>query len=434
VKRTQDLGDGFGPLWTATALTAVGAQATSIALPLLAVLTLDASTDKVGLLATVQWLPFLIIALPLGVLFDRTRRRPLLIAAEVGRAIVLLAIIILLFVAVLDIRLLLVLGLLLGCCVVVYEVGYQSYLPFVVPADRLDVANSRLTVTESVALIAGPGLGGLLVQTLTAAGALGLQVLTSLFSALALTRIRRPEPAVTTPRVRLLPAIAEGFRFLAREPVLRWAVGFSALYNPFEQWILVLFTVDAVTRLGLNAGQFGLVFSVAAVGTLLGAAVAPRVSRRIGALTLCLWCSAIDPIVFLALPALPTDLGVPALVALTGAVFAISGATSGLASVVVLTVRQVRVPDVLRGRVNATTRMISYGSITIGTAAGGFAGQLFGTQLGLAIGAVGMSISTIWTIGMGWPLLRRGVRIDAPVNVAESKVHVNVAASEDRVV
>jgi hypothetical protein len=327
---------------------------------------------------------------------------------------VLLAVVVLLLAAVLDIRSLVVLALLLGCCTVLYEVGYQSYLPFVVPADRLDVANSRLASTESVAVIAGPGLGGVLVQSLTAAGALGAQVLTSVTSAVALARIRRPEPAVTAPQMRLMPAIVEGVRYLAREPVLRWAVGFSALYNPFEQWILVLFTIDAMRRLALNPAQFGLVFSIGAVGALLGAAVAPGVSRRIGALRACLICSAIDPFVFLALPALRADLGVFALVTIAGTVFALSGATTGLSSVIVLTVRQVRVPDALRGRVNATTRMISYGSITFGAAVGGLAGQLLGTQLGLAIGAAGCLISTIWTVGVGRSLLRRGIRIDAP--------------------
>ena len=409
---TPRLGEGFRSVWTATAFTALGAQVTAVALPLLAVLTLHASPGEVGLLATAQWLPFLLIALPLGVLFDRVRRRPLLVAAEAGRALVLLALVVLLLAGVLGIELLVLLALLLGCCTVVYEVGYQSYLPSVVPADRLDVANSRLRSTESVALIAGPGIGGLLVQALSAAGALGVQVLTSLVSAVTLARIRRPEPVPGGPGLRLLPAVAEGIRFLLRDPVLRWAVGFSAIYNPFAQWIEVLFTVDAVTRLGLSPGQFGLVFSTGAVGALLGAAVAPRVSRRIGALPTCLWCAAIEPPVFLVLPLLPADLGTPAILVLAGTVFALTGVTTAVSSVIVLTIRQRRVPDALRGRANATTRMISYGSITLGAAAAGLFGQLFGARLGLAIGCVGGFTTIIWTVGVGWSLLRRGVQVE----------------------
>ncbi len=414
MRSARRLGNGFRSLWTATALTAVGAQVTAVAIPLLAVITLSASAAEVGLLAAVQWLPFLVIALPLGVLFDRMRRRPLLISAEIGRAIILCVIAGLLLLGVLNVGALLVLGFALGCCVVLYEIGYQSYIPFVVPTNQLEIANSRLAATESTALIAGPGLGGLLVQVFTAAGALGLQVLTSLLSAFTLARINMAEPAVTAPRTRLFSAMAQGVRFLAHEPVLRWAVGYSALSNPFEQWIIVLFTVDAVRRLGLSAGQFGLVLSIGAVGTLIGAALAPRISRRTSALATCLWCSAIDPVAYLGLPAVPAHVSPAVAVALTGGIFAVAGVSAGLSSVVVLTARQLRTPDSLRGRVNATTRMISYGSITVGTAAGGFAGQIFGARIGLAIGASGMFLSTIWTLLVGRMLLQRGISIDAP--------------------
>jgi predicted MFS family arabinose efflux permease len=409
----QGLGRDFRWVWFATAVTAVGVRVTAVALPLLAVLTLHVSAGQVGTIATVQWLPFLLIALPLGVLVDRRRRRPLLVAAEAGRAAVLLALVVLALLGALGFELLVALALLLGCCSVLYEVGYQSYLPSVVPPERLEVANSRLQSTESVALIAGTGLGGLLVQLASAAGALGLQVVTSVVSAVTLARIRGVETAPPAERLRLLPAIAEGVRFLGRDPVLRWAVGFSAIYNLFEQWIVVLFTVDAVRRLGLTAGQFGLVFSVGAVGALLGAAAAPAVSRRLGALPACLWCSVVD-VVFLVLPLARPEWGTAALVVVLGGVFAANGFAGALSSVILLTVRQTRVPDLLRGRVSATTRAISSGSITLGAAAGGLAGQFLGVRAGLAIGCIAVLGSPVWTVGLGLALLRRGVRIEEP--------------------
>jgi MFS family permease len=408
------LGDGFDALWLATGATALGAQVTAVALPLLAVQSLGASAAEVGLLATVQWLPFVVIALPLGVLFDRMRRRPLLIGAEVARAVVLLAIVTLPLAAALHIRSLLVLALLLGCCTVCYEIGYQSYLPFVVPAQKLDIANSRLSTTESMAQIVGPGLGGLLVQSISGPGAVGLQVLTSALSAAALARIKPREPAASTHSGRLLGSVGEGITYLRRERVLRWAVGFSALSNPFTQWILVLFTLDALRRLGLNAAQFGLILSMGAVGALVGSVAAPGLSRRFGALRICMICAAVDPVAFLVLPALDADMGTLALVSAAGAVFGVGGLSSGLSSVIVVTVRQLRVPQELRGRVNATTRMISYGSIALGAAGGGLAGQLFGIPLGLAIGACGFFLSTAWTLGLGRSLFRSGIRIDQP--------------------
>ena len=126
-----------------------------------------------------------------------------------------------------------------------------------------------------------------------------------------------------------------------------------------------------------------------------------------------MWCAAIEPPVLLVLPALPADLRVSALVAIAGAVFAVTGATGALSSVIVLTARQVRVPDALRGRVNATTRMITYGSITLGAAAAGLVGQLLGVRSGLTIGCVGAFTTIIWTVGVGRRLLRTGVRIEA---------------------
>lgn len=408
----ERLGRDFGRVWSATAVTALGVQVTAVALPLLAVLTLDASAGQVGAIATVQWLPFLLIALPLGVLFDRRRRRPLLVAAEAGRAAVLLVLVALVLTDAIGFGLLVALALLLGCCSVLYEVGYQSYLPSVVPVERLETANSRLQSTESVALIAGPGLGGLLVQAVSAAGALGVQVVTSVVSAVTLARIRGVEAVPSAEPQRVLPAIAEGVRFLVREEVLRWAVGFSALYNLVEQWILVLFTVDAVRRLGLTAGQFGIVLSIGAVGALAGALAAPAVSRRLGALQACLWCAAID-VVFLVVPFTEPSWGTAVLVAVLGGAFAIQGCTAALSSVILLTVRQIRVPDALRGRVNATNRAISYGSITLGAAAGGLAGQLLGVRPGLAVGCAAILVALTWTLGLGTHLLRRGIPIDA---------------------
>ena len=387
--RVQRLGAAFGRLWFATAVTALGVQVTAVALPLLAVLSLHASPGQVGALATVQFLPFLLIALPLGVVFDRRRRRPLLVAAEIGRAAVLLALVVLELLGALQFGLLAGLALILGCCSVLYEVGYQSYLPSVVPQERLPVANSRLQSTESIALIGGPGIGGLLVQVVSAAGALAVQVVRWAMSAVTVAGIRDAEAAPPSRRLRLLTGMAEGVRFLVRDPVLLWAVGFSAIYNPFEQWIKVLFTIDAVRRLGLTAGQFGLILSIGSVGALRGAAAAPVGSRRFGALRTCLWCSAFDAI-FVVLPFAQPVWGAGALVTVLGGVFAVNGFTAAVSSVIVLTVRQIRIPDALRGRVNATTRAISYGSIALGAAAGGLAGQLLGVRAGLAVGCAGV--------------------------------------------
>jgi MFS family permease len=412
---TQDrLGGAFAGLWTASAATAVGTQVTAVALPLLAVVVLHASPAQAGLLATAQWLPFLVVALPLGVLMDRMRRRPLLVVAEAGRAAGLLAVVVLAAAGGLALPPLLGLALLLGCCAVLFEVGAQSYLPTVVRAADLDTANSRVQSTEAVALVAGPGLAGTLVQAVGAAGALAVQVVTSAVSAVALVAIRRPEPRPAGTPSAFLPALREGLAFLLRDRVLLGLVGFSAIYNPFEQWISVLFTIDAVRRLGLGAAQLGAVLAIGALGALAGALVAPWAARRVGALVATLWCAAVESVVLLGLPLADPAWGAAGVMAATGAVLAVNSAATALSSVVLLTVRQRRTPDPLRGRVNAATRAVSYGSITLGALAGGIAGEALGVRGGLALGCAGVLLTVVWTLAWGLPLHRRGVRIDAP--------------------
>jgi len=408
----DDLGRGFGRIWFATGATAIGAQVAQLAVPLLAVVTLHASSGQVGLLGAAQWLPFLLIALPVGVLVDRRRRRPLLIAAELIRVVGTTTTILLGVAGVLSLPVLLLLAVVVGCGGVVFEVAYQSFLPSVVPRERLDAANSRLQATEATALVAGPGVGGLLVQLLGALPTLAVTAVGSFMSAVSLWRI----PESFTPAANWKKPIArdllEGLRFLRHDRVLAGLLGFSAIANPFAQWITLLFLVDGVRRLHLTTGQIGLALAIGAVGTLLGAATGPAVARRLGALRTIVITAAVDPLVLFVLPAAVPGWGVSALIAALGIAFAVNGYAVGVDTVVVTTVRQTRTPDDLRGRVNATTRMVSYGTITLGAAAGGLAGQLFGVRLGLLIGCFGAVTTFAWVAGWAVLLTRQNERLD----------------------
>jgi len=175
--------------------------------------------------------------------------------------------------------------------------------------------------------------------------------------------------------------LLEGLRFLRRDRVLGGLLGFSAIANPFAQWITLLFLVDAVRRLHLSTGQVGAVLAIGAVGTLLGAATAPAVARRLGALRTIVITATVDPLVLFVVPAAVPGWGASMLMTALGAAFAVNGYAVGLDTVVVTTLRQTRTPDDLRGRVNAATRMVSYGTIALGAAVGGLAGQLFGVRV-----------------------------------------------------
>jgi MFS family permease len=368
--------------------------------------TLHASATEAGLLGVARWLPFLLLALPLGVLADRRTRRPILIVSDVCRASLTIAVVVAAMAGALTLAALVTLVALLGAFTVAFEVAYQSFLPSVVGREHLESANSRLQATFSVAEVAGPGVGGWLIQTFTTAGALLVQAGTFIVSAVALLGIRsleeRPDPSA----VSAMTQLREGLRFVRRDPYLVALVGFSAIYNLFAQWVMVLLLVHAVREWGLTAGHLGLVFSLGAIGAVMGAALAPRSVRRFGAGPVLVACAGAESIVLAALPVIEADWGRTLVVAALIGVFAVNGAGTSLSSVVALTLRQLRTPDHLLGRVNATMRWISYGVVAIGAGIGGVLGDLVGTRLGIAIGCAGVVLTVVWVIAS--PLRRIG--------------------------
>ncbi|WP_350347643.1 MFS transporter [Agromyces sp. G08B096] len=385
----------FGRLWVSQGASVVGAEIGDLAIPLLAVLVLHASALELGLMSLARWLPFLLLALPLGVLVDRMRRRPLIVTADWARALLCAAIATAALTGVLTFPALVALVAVIGCFTVLFEVSYQSVLPTVVPVPELGTANARLGATASAAQVGGPGLGGLLVQWLTAPVALVATALTYVVSAVAVQRIRAVElpPGATG---GFAAELREGLRFVARDRYLVANLGFSALYNPFAEWILVLFTLHAVQSLGLDAAQLGFVLATGAVGALVGSVLAGRAVRRFGAGRPLLWCAIVECVVLLALPLADASWGVAAVMATVSVAFALNGAGTAMSSVILITIRQLRTPDRLLGRVNASMRWVSYGTIALGAAAGGVVGELLGTRLGLLIGALLCLATVVW--------------------------------------
>jgi len=390
------LGRDFHRLWLAQTTSTVGSQVGDLAVPLLAVVVLHASAAEAGLVGVARWLPFLLFALPLGVIVDRRRRRPVLIAADIARAALIAALFAVAVTASLTLLLLLGLVFVIGAFTVAFEVAYQSFLPTVTGRDDLERANGRLQATASAAQVGGPGLGGWLVQTLTAPWALLTQAVTYAASAVALLGIRSPEDAPPHERRGAVAELGEGLRFVRHDRYLVSLVGFSAIYNLFAQWITVLLLVHAVRELGLTAGHLGLVFSLGAVGAVIGAAAAPASVRRFGVGPVLIACAGAESLVLAAIPLMDAAWSTPLIVAALVGVFAVNGAGTSLSSVVALTLRQLRTPDHLLGRVNATVRWISYGVVAVGAGLGGLAGEAWGTRAGIAVGCVGVALTVVW--------------------------------------
>jgi MFS family permease len=235
--------------------------------------------------------PYLVLGLAAGVWIDRTRRRPVLLAADLGRAALLVAFPLLAPAGLLRMELLIVIALGLGTGGMLFELAYSSYLPSLVGPERLAASNARLRTSLSVAELGGPGLAGVLVGLVTAPVALLVDALTFLASAARLRAIRRPEPepapdrigrARRTVRRDLRREAAEGPRITFRDPLLRAGACAAATYNFFWSAIEAVLVLYVVRRLGMPAEVYALAFAVGAAGAVLGSLASAPLARRLG--------------------------------------------------------------------------------------------------------------------------------------------------------
>jgi len=307
----------FLRLWSAQTISQFGSQISGLALPLVAILLLDASAFQVAALGVVEFLPFALFTLPAGAWVDRLRRRPILVIADWGRAAALATVPLAYLLDALTLTQLYVVGFAVGVFTVFFDVSYQSYLPSLVRREQLTEANGKLEVSRSAAQTAGPGVAGGLVSLLTAPYAILADSLSFVASALFVTRIQREEllPDADAERGRLRTEIADGLRFVLRHPILRWNLVYVGLANFFGNVMFSIFLVYAVRDLGLTAATIGLIGSLGNVGLLGGALVAPRLSSRFGAGPVLIATAAASGWSLLLIPLASGDLAIPLLVA-----------------------------------------------------------------------------------------------------------------------
>jgi MFS family permease len=388
----------FLKLWGGQAVSQLGSQITMLALPLLAVLSLGATPVQMGLLVVAETAPFLLAGLPAGVWADRLRRRPILIATDLGRAGLLLLVPLLAWRGQLRMEHLYAVGFLVGLLTVFFEVAAQAYLPSLVARDQLVDANGKLQTTRSAAQIAGPGLAGLLVQLWTAPVALVLDAGSFLVSALGLWRIRQrePEPEPVAASASVWQEAREGLRVVASSSILRAFAGTVATSNLGFQIVLTVFVLYGTRALGLTAAHIGLVFAAGSIGNLLGALLAERTAARIGAGPAIVGGSALAAVGLLVLPVAqgPMHIVVP-LLALG---LFVDGLGSIVADVHMLSTQQAITPDRLQGRVNATTRFLTWGILPLGGLLGGALGATIGLRPTLAVGALIYLLSLVWLV------------------------------------
>ncbi|MGL4177375.1 MAG: MFS transporter [Dermatophilaceae bacterium] len=397
----------FRRLWAGQAVSVLGSEVTTFALPVLAVVTLGVGAGELSLLRTLEFVPFVLLTLPAGLWLDRHRPRPAMLAANAVRAVAIGGVALAGLFGALHISWLYAAVLVLGAATVVFDVAYLSYLPALVRRDQLVEGNSHLAVTDSAAQVGGPGLAGLLIQTISAPAALLVDAASYLVSLLTLSRIRtpdRPPRAHTDERVGLRRQVAEGLRVVTVDRYLRVICLEAFTYNLFTQFGATLVVLYALNDLGLSAGQLGVYLALGGLGAVAGSALTPLVIRAIGFGPAFIGGTALACAAPVLVPiATPTTDLAGVLIALSSLLTGLGVTVSVIGSV---TLRQSIAPEHLLGRVNAVMRLASYSALPIGALLAGAIASATTVRTALFVGAAGLALPVLILVLSPVPRLR----------------------------
>lgn len=406
------LSASFRRLWVSLTVTSFGAQITNLALPLTAALLLNATPMQMGILVALETLPFALVSLHAGVLLDRVRKLPVIIAADIGRGIALLAIPCTAWFGVLSIDILFAVGFLCGMQNVVGGAAYQVLLAQMAGRKRLVEANAKVTLGETSAALIGPGIAGGLISALTAPFAIALDAMTFFASALMLRKIKaRNDLARDGEHRGVWREIGEGVKLVWGNRTLwglAWLAGTWQFLHHMQVAVLILF---ATRDLGLSAGAIGLSYVCGGAGCVLASALAERLSARWG----------VGPVIVhgLILSALGWQayglIGGPPWLAtlLLGLAMLLFDFGAVLYGINYLALRQAITPDRLLGRMTATMRFFTVAAAPLGSLVGGaLASQIGLRSTLLAVGLLGLMLSTAAVL---WSPVRRHRTLPEPL-------------------
>ena len=387
----------FIRLWVGQTVSEAGTQVSQLAVPTVAILLLHATPFQIGLLTALEFLPFPVLGLIAGVYADRLKRRPLMIASDIGRMLALVTIPIAFSFGVLRIEQLYVVGLVVGVFNVFFGISYQSYLPALIERADLVEGNSKLEVSRSTAQLAGPAIAGVLIQAIGAARAVYLDAASYLVSAASLWLIRRPEPEPSpgsaTGRTGFWHEMWEGIQVVIGNPTLWKIAGCTATWNLGSNIAFAVELIFIYRYLHLSPAVVGLVFAIGAVGSLLGAIAAGPIVARLGVgLTLLLsvlsggllmatvLAAYTNPAVFLSL------------------LFFVEFLLGAPYNITQVSLRQAITPDRVQGRMNATMRTIVWGTIPIGSVLGGILATAIGVVPTIVLGGFITMLAAGWIL------------------------------------
>ena len=385
----------FLKLWAGQSVSQFGSLLTQFALPLLAALMLGAGAGQMALLAAAEVVPGLLLGFVAGVWVDRLRRRPLLIAADIGRALALVSIPLAAVLGTLRIEQLYVVAVLVSVCSVFFDVAYPSFLPSLLRREHLVEGNSKLAASESLAEVSGWSIAGVLVQVAGAPLAILVDAATFVISAVSLATIRTKEATPTVAaeaREKMAREVAQGLRFVAADPVRRALAAAGATDTLFGNALGALITLYLVRDLHLAPVVMGVIFAVGGISAFAGTFFVPWLARRWPVGRILLAGMLIYDLGALTVPLASGPAALAVAVLIVGQSF---DAAYTIYSVTRLSHFQRTTPDRMQGRLHATLRVVDGCATVVGLALGGILGQTLGVRVTLFIVCAGKLLGPV---------------------------------------
>jgi MFS family permease len=385
----------FLKLWTGQTISEFGTQISQLAIPLLAAVSLHASPLQFSLLGVLEFLPFILFALPAGVWVDRLRRRKILIVGDSSRAVLLLLIPILWGAGVLQMWHLQVISFVIGIFTVFFDVAYQSYLPALIEREHLVDGNSKLQLTVGISQVAGPSVSGALIAAVTAPYAILVDACSFVVSTIFMVGMKHretpPEHVKGEPHPKMWPQVKEGLNWVVRHPWLRAIAACTGTSNFFSSALFAVAILYMVRTLGLSAFEIGFVFAVGSAGSIVAALVTNGLSTRFGVGPTIVGTIAFSASAGLLYPLAPRSFPLPVLM-LGQAAFGFGAVAYNITQV---SLRQAITPERLQGRMNAAMRWIVWGTIPLGTLLGGAIATWWSLRTAMWVGAIGQLFSFV---------------------------------------
>ncbi|GIF03134.1 MFS transporter [Actinoplanes siamensis] len=399
----------FQWLWGGQSVSLLGDQILLLALPLAATQALGASAFQVGVLAAAVTLPYLLIGLPAGVWVARFGLRRSMVCADAVRGLAVLSVPLAGFAGVLTYAQLLVVALVTGVCSVFFQIAYQSFAPLLIAdSDGLHSANTKLTFSESMALLLGPGLAGFLVGLTGAVRAMLADATSFLVSMSTLLMIRHHDaPVPVADRQPVLREVADGIRFVLRQPLLRLIMASGLVYNLGIAMYMAMITIFAVQYLHLPPAVLGLATGLGGAGFPVGTLLARWLTRRFG----------IGPT--LGIASFPIVAGLVIVVSSFDRYAAVMisvgtflyGMGSGAFKTNALTIRHIVTPDDMSTRATAVHRFVTWGVMPVGAVVAGLIGDHFGLRAAMVTAVLVTSLCLIPSLSTP---MRRAKRLTRP--------------------